>query len=472
VARAARTLAPAACAALAAACGAPRPDLLLLSLDTLRRDAVGVYAPDGDSSTPNLDAFAARAVRFDRAFVPLPFTLPSHMSLFTGVHPDVHGVWHRRARLSPRLRTLPERLHEAGYATLGIATNAWMKQEYGFGRGFDHYERLEPGAFYAERVNRRALELLDRRGGDARPVFLFLHYLDPHSDWRILPYDSPPRFRADLELAGAEREFCAPEAGACATRFLLRADRARLELPAELLGKLEALYGRGVRYLDEELGRLFAALEARGFLDSALVVVSSDHGEEFREHGRFGHAQTYDETIAVPLLIRFPKDRHAGRVVEEMVETVDLLPTLADYLGLPPPEPAQGESLLPLLEGGGRPEGHALSRDKDVRTRYALRTATHKLIYDPATSSAELYDLSSDPGETRNRAGEDPARVEALGRRLEALVRANAELARGFPALETAESVLSPEEERELQEIGYLEEPAPGAAGAGGGGAR
>ncbi len=468
MARAARRLALPACALLAAACGPPRPDILLLSLDTLRRDAVGVYAPGRPSSTPNLDAFAAGAVRFARAFVPLPFTLPSHMSLFTGVHPDVHGVWHRHARLSPRLQTLPERLRGAGYATLGVVTNAWMKEEYGFGRGFDHYERLEPGSFYAERVNQRALELLDGRGDDPRPVFLFLHYLDAHSDWQILPYDSPPRFQAGLDLARAEREFCAPEAGSCATRFLLRADRARQELPPALLAKLHALYGRGVRYLDDELGRLFAALDARGFLDPALVVVSSDHGEEFREHGRFGHAQTYDETIAVPLLIRFPRGRHAGRVVEEVVETLDLLPTLADTLGLPPPEPAQGESLLPLLRGSGPAAAFALSRDKDVRTRYALRTGGFKLIYDPASASAELYDLANDPGETRNRAGEDPARVEALGRQLEGLVRANAELARGFPALESAESVLSPEEEQQLQEIGYLEEPAAGAAAPGG----
>jgi arylsulfatase A-like enzyme len=467
VARGAPAAALAAWALLAAACAPPRPSILFLSLDTLRRDAVGVYTPGQPSSTPNLDAFAARAVRFEHAFVPMPFTLPSHMSLFTGVHPDVHGVWQRRARLSPRLRTLPEILREAGYATLGVVTNAWMKAEYGFGRGFDHYERLESGSFYAERVNQRALELLDARGDDSRPVFLFLHYLDPHSDWRVLPYDSPPRFRADLEIDDAGHEFCVPGTDRCATHFLLLADRAGVEVPPAVVAQLALLYQRGVRYLDEELGQLFAALDARGFLDSALVVVSSDHGEEFREHGRFGHARTYDETLAVPLLIRFPGDRHAGRVVGDVVQTLDLLPTLADALGLPAPQAAQGRSLLPLLAGPG-PEVPALSRDKDVRTRYALRTGRYKLIYDPESANPELYDLASDPAETRNLASQDPARLEALGRQLEGLVHANAQLARSFPPVETAESVLSPEEEEQLQEIGYLEEPAATATQAGG----
>jgi arylsulfatase A-like enzyme len=316
-------------------------------------------------------------------------------------------------------------------------------------------------------VSRRALELLDARRGDPRPVFLFLHYLDAHSDWEVLPYDSPPRFREDLELGDPEREFCLPGTDRCATHFLLLADRAGAELPPAAVDRIAELYRRGVRYLDEELGHLFAALEARGWLDSALVVVTSDHGEELREHGRFGHARTYDETIAVPLLIRFPQGRHAGRVVEDVVQTLDLLPTLAELLDLPPPEPAQGRSLLPLLDGPG-PVRPALSRDKDVRTRYALRTERFKLIYDPQDGSAELFDLVADPGENHNLAAGDPARLEALGRQLEALVRANAELARGFPPALRADGVLSPEEERELREIGYLEEPAPGADRTGG----
>ncbi len=158
----------------------PRPHIVLISLDTLRRDAVGAYADLQASRTPNLDAFAATGTRFANAFVPMPFTLPSHMSLFTGLYPDVHRVVSKETALGDGIDTLPARLRDAGYATLGVVTNAWMKPGFGFGRGFDQYDQLEPGDFFAERVNQRALALLDGRGDDERPVFLFLHFLDPN----------------------------------------------------------------------------------------------------------------------------------------------------------------------------------------------------------------------------------------------------------------------------------------------------
>jgi len=477
----ARELGPAASPALAllvagllAACRAPepvslpapaRPHLLLISLDTVRRDALGSYDPGRPSRTPVLDALAARGLRFERALAPIAFTLPSHMSMFTGLYPDAHQVLDKRTRLSQRVPTLPSLLQQAGYLTLGLASNAWMNGGYGFARGFDHYEQLrfeksEP--VYADRVNARAFELLDRRARAGQPVFLFLHYLDAHSDWDALPYDSPPELRRDLAVG--EREFCTP-AGRCATRFLLALDRAKARVPAPVVEKIHALYRRGVQALDAELGRLFAGLEARGFLQHAIVVVTSDHGEEFREHGRFGHAQTYEESLAVPLIAAFPDARHAGRSVAQPVELVDLLPTLLDWLELPAAGGIQGRSLAALARGEApeRARPGALGQDKGRASRYALRGARFVLIHDAADGTLELYDRAADPGETQNLAEAEPERARALRAALAARLAEVRAGAAGRAPQRGGAAVLSPEDERQLREIGYLEagaEPA------------
>jgi arylsulfatase A-like enzyme len=437
----------------------PRPHLLLISLDTVRADALGSYSGATPSRTPSLDALAARGVRFERALAPIAFTLPSHMTMFTGLYPDAHGVVDKTTRLSAAVRTLPELLRDAGYQSFGLASNAWMNGDYGFARGFARYAQLrfaKSEEVYADRVNAEALALLDREAEPGHPIFLFLHYLDAHSDWKELPYDSPPALRADLPTS--PREFCTP-AGGCATRFLLALDRARSPVPEELRAKLHELYRRGVQALDAELGRLFEALVARGFLQHAIVVVTSDHGEEFREHGRFGHAQTYDESLSVPLIAAFPDGRDAGRVVGAPVELVDLLPTLLDWLGLPAPPGAQGQSLAVLARGAAdaRTRAPALAQDKGVPTRYALRGPRFKLVRDTASGAEELYDLAADPGERTNLAATETERASALRALLEtrlAAVRAAAAARRPDP---NPAPVLTPEDERQLREIGYLD---------------
>lgn len=437
----------------------PRPHLLLISLDTLRRDAVGVYAPGQPSRTPVLDALAARGLRFERALAPIAFTLPSHMSMFTGLYPDAHQVVEKRARLAAGVRTLPEHLQQSGYLTLGLATNAWLNAGYGFARGFDHYQQLrwqKSESISAGRLNAEALELLDRRARPGRPIFLFLHYLDAHSDWGALPYDSPAELRADLPIAA--REFCTPK-GSCATRFLLALDRAEAGVPQPVVAKIHELYRRGVQALDAELGRLFAALELRGFLQHAIVVVTSDHGEEFREHGRFLHSQTYDESLRVPLLAAFPDRRGAGRSVPTPVELVDLLPTLLDWLGLPPDASLQGRSLAALARGeeGLAPAAPALGQDKGSASRHSLRGPRFKLIHDEESGALELYDIKADPGEQRNLAAAEPERAAALRAELRARLVAVRAAAAGRAPAATGAPVLSPEDERQLREIGYLE---------------
>ncbi len=453
-------------AAAAAGCGAlsaghEQPDIIFISLDTLRRDHVGLYGDGGASLTPAIDSLAAESVVFDDAWAQVPFTPASHMTMFTGLYADVHGVDRKTARLAEAIPTLPELLRGAGYQTVGLVTNLFMDGKFGFARGFDHYERLPYGLVYAERVNQRAFELLDARGKDERPLFLFLHYIDPHSDFynvakNALPYYAPPEFLADLGIPPESREFC-DQAGHCATEFLFAADRESRPLDEATVDRIAALYGCGVTYLDREIGALVAGLRQRSLWRESLVLITSDHGEEFREHGRFLHLQPYVENLALPLLVKLPGAERAGTRISATVETVDYLPTLLDAAGAVRPSHVQGASLMPLLRGGPQPERRALGRDKGNRQRFALRRGRWTLVHHLDSGHIELYDRLEDPEERRNIADQQPDQVETLRATLLEIVAANRALTSALAAAPVTADVLSDDDTEKLRAIGYVE---------------
>ena len=466
-------------AILVAACQPAEPansrprTVVLISLDTLRKDAVGVYrsAAKGASNTPTLDALARDAVAVDGARTPMPFTLPAHVSLLTGVAPRVHGVSRRDRRLSAELGTLPEWLRAAGFETHGVAVNYWMKGSFGFERGFDSYQLVKEGLVSSGRVNEALGQILaggprDPDPGSAgdRKLFVFAQYFDAHSassrlTQSTLPYYSPPAYRVDLAPAFPEQDFCDPALG-CATGFLAGANTAGRDVAPATLARVRALYDRSVRHLDAQLGEFIQELKRRDLYDGALIVVTSDHGEAFREHGRFLHSQTYEETVAVPLLVKLPAGMGEGRAgsrAHGLAMLEDVAPTILDVLGLPLPETAQGVSLLPLILGGEPVRELAISQDKSRRSRHALMADGYKLIYDFADGAVELYDLAADPLETRDLAAAQPQRTAALERRLVARVQENTRLAKRFRA--GAAQVLSADEQEALRALGYLEEP-------------
>lgn len=438
----------------------PRPLIILISFDTCRADLFGALTGENPSPTPRLDEFAADSVVFENAFVEVPHTLPSHMSLMTSVYPDVHGVEPKDGPLQSSFVTLAQILHDAGFHTVGLVTSEWLKAAFGFGRGFDDYERLRHRRTYAGRVNAAALR---RLGSRTRPQFLFLHYYDLHSDFDLgdagnkLPYYSPRQYRRGLPVSADGHEFC-DERGHCNTDFLVAADRERRPLSTEEIRTIHDLYRSAAPYLDSQMGAFFDGLKDRGLYDGSLILVTADHGEEFREHGRFIHSQPYDETIHVPLLIKFPGSWKAGTRVSGVVETIDVLPTILDYLGIRPPSYIQGESVLGLVEGRpGRRKHAVLSQDSITPTRYGLRTDHLKLIMDLKSSYRELYDLRSDPGEKVNLAAERPRLADELARRLKSLVWANRRLHQAFagdayPGLD----LLSHEEKERLKALGYV----------------
>ncbi|MFW6012126.1 MAG: sulfatase [bacterium] len=448
-----------ACAPAPAPSAPSGPPVILISFDTCRADVFGALTGEEPSLTPRLDELARDSVIFENAFVQAPHTLPSHMSMFTGVYPDTHGVQPELDPLPDSLATLPELLDEAGYHTIGIVTSEWLKPDFGFGRGFDDYDRLPHRPTYAERVNAAALRKLRQHDGG---FFLFLHYYDLHSDFdqgsgNKFPYYSHPEYREGLEVSSDGSEFCDDD-GNCNTRYLMAADRERRELPRSEIDTIHALYRAAVPQLDSEMGSFFDELKSRGLYEDAVIIVTSDHGEEFREHGRFIHSQPYDETVGVPLFIKFPGSWGAGTRVSEVVETVDIPATLLDYLDLEVPEYFQGETLLGLVENeGDRGKEAVLSQDTIQKARYGLRTDDVKLILDFEGSRRELYDLREDPAEKTNLATERAELAEELERRLKRLVGANRRLHEDFAQGEGPESdVLSPEERKRLEALGYV----------------
>lgn len=441
-----------------------QPPIIFISLDTLRWDALGATRGASPSLTPNLDKFVADSVLMTKVVVPMPFTLASHMSMFTGLYPQVHRVTTPQDSLSSRIQTLAELLQKDGYRTAGRVTNDWLKAEFGFGRGFEDYQRLPHRLTYSDRVNASAQEILAAGAEDPRPLFLFLHYMDAHSDFfqqgrNRLPYYSPARFREGQEVS--QEAFC-DDQGNCATKFLLEADREGRRLPDEQVEIVRDLYEAGIRYLDRDLGRLFVLLRDKDLYDRSLIVLTSDHGEEFQEHGKFLHSQIYDESVRVDLIFKLPQQHLAGTRIDTQVEVVDLLPTILDLVGLQASSPVQGQSLLPMMRGEAVEARPALSQNKLNRMRFALRTESHKIIHDLKEGASEVYDLRDDPGETIDLAESDPELAARLRKQLMEKVRENRHLAQGLEAEAPEEpsvedSVLTKEEAERLEALGYIQ---------------
>jgi arylsulfatase A-like enzyme len=433
--------------ALLGGCGgeAPLTNLILISIDTLRADHLGFYGyPRGTS--PFLDSLAARGVVFERAYAPSPWTLPSHASLLTGLYPSHHGAFNEKLSLPAGVETLADRRAVRGFAT-GAVVNSWFFDEiYGLARGFESYANvpahLKRGGA-APSVSALGLRWLGER--DGRPFFLFLHYYDVHSDYN------------------AEEEYEALFRGSYAgdidgsTAQLREIQRGERRLDGAGRDHLIDLYDAEIRQMDARLELLFEQLEDAGALEGSLVVITSDHGEEFLEHGGVLHGGTYyEEVLRVPLVVVGP-DVPAGLRVETPVSLVDLAPTLLALFGEPAPAESEfdGVDVSSLWRGdtGAWSErglfGEADSVLKRRRRFRSILRGQHKLIAETAGGGRELYDLQADPTETRNIAPER----RKLARSLEAELRDG--LGRPVPGRTLPE--LSPTRRAQLEALGYAQ---------------
>jgi arylsulfatase A-like enzyme len=431
--------------------GPDSPNVILLSIDTLRADHLTSYGYARDTAPFVQEAFAKGGTLFEHVVAASPVTAPSHMTLFTALAPSVHGVTDGFKRLPDAIPTLPEHLRDQGVVTAAFTENAWVGEQQGFARGFDVFAENKSAKIM---VPEGQVDLTFAQGRrwlaqhrDAR-FFLFLHTYQVHE-----PYAPPERY-AELFT-----EPLAPAPG--------RADAERLR----------ANYDREIRFVDDELRGLLAALEELGLAETTVVVLTSDHGDEFLDHGLFSHGgHLYQEVLHVPLLLRGP-GIPAGRRVATPVAQADLMPTLLALFGVAPPAHAAGRSLLPLLRDDGA-EGFAARAllieswvpyqraARGVRRfdppSLAVRVGARKLVRQGAGTERadELYDLAADPAERRDLLAEGaapPADLAALLDRYVAESRARAQQLAG-PAAEPREAPpLDPERAEKLRALGYLE---------------
>jgi len=421
-------------AARAAAPPELAPDIVLVVIDTLRADALGTYG-NGADPTPNLDALGERGAVFTRVFAPTPWTSPSTASLLTGLSPPEHGLGFDQAQYLPdSLRTLAEVLRAAGYDCAGFSANPLVSRTLNFDQGFGVFEEL-PWA-HADAVVGAALEWWssDREA----PAFLYLHLTDPHDPY-VPDADLRAAFAADVQV-----DWDTETRGL--RRRMFTEERPALEA---LAGNLERLYEGEVRGVDRSLGPLFQALGT-----DALLVVTSDHGEEFLDHGLFGHGhQLHDATMHVPLILAGPgvyRNRREER--RELVSVGGTLLRLARVprVGFAGPGDLFDTGVAPVYFSTRR--GYMRAEDwKFVGPTYGVISGRWRLHWAPPfpgrlDSRWELFDLERDPDARRNLAAKEPEVLESL----RAMASSWSE-AGDPPRLPTGQ-----EEIRLLREIGYL----------------
>lgn len=430
--------------------GAKPPHVLIFLVDTLRADRLGCYGYDRPTS-PNIDRFAAGAVRFEHTVAQSSWTRPSTASILTGLYPHNHGARSRNHVLARDVAYLPEVLRSIGYRALGVSSNSIAGPTFGFRRGFSHFKQLpenlsSPGIHIPVwRVVNETLEWLERIGPEDS-FFVYMHAMDPHA-----PYYPPEPHRSRF----------APDAPAGA----LGKNMGKLQ-PFEI-PHLSDLYDAEIAAVDEHFGRLLEELDRRGFLDDALVVFVSDHGEEFQDHGNHGHGSNlYREQIHVPLIVQLPARLRAEverSVVEEQVQQIDIVPTILEAIGRPDLIEADGRSLLPLMRSRGSRAEHRIAMS-DLRNDGEAVDALlleqddeprRKLIDYWSASFGEthqLFDTTSDPAELRNLGAREPhwaGYLRAIGRLMRRGSRQQLE-----PGLEPD---MPPEQRRALEALGYLD---------------
>ena len=383
------------------------PDILFILIDSIKASHLGCYGY-GRDTTPNIDRFAkAECVRFETVIPGGSWTIPAVMTLFTSLPADEHR------RVMPNLPhdgkavTFAETLRGAGYATVGITANGMVSHRFGYGKGFDLWDdysatlppeagmmRAASGYAKGMALTKMGLNRLKRRD-PAKPLFLFLFYMDPHWDF----YPPLP----------CDRMFDSTGKGPIRNAWAMKADKVTPEIRRRTLDA----YDGEIAYCDNAISNLLASVAAMPRWNDTVVVIAGDHGESFWERGFSGHGNyLYDQELKVPLMIRVPKNRglKPGGVVKGQVGGIDLAPTLLDLAGVPVPPSWKGRSLVSAMERGTSDGCHVVTetRVRDKLWQRAVRTDRWKVIaIDDFTKPVEAYDLVADPGETNNlvRAG-------------------------------------------------------------------
>ncbi|MCZ6689427.1 MAG: sulfatase [Planctomycetota bacterium] len=384
--------------------------MLLISIDTLRADHLGCYGYARDTS-PHIDTLAREGALFRWAIASGSRTLPSHVALFTSVYAPIHGADLPNKRLENRLPVLPGVLKDAGYATLGFYSGHFLRPQDGFARGFDHYYNcstyVKPGDEVVHDVIFNRTPGPDEVPGSTNPLIL-----GSLESWLEKPPQEP--FFAFVHIWDVHMPYAPPSPY---DKMFPQGDGLD---PYE---RAIALYDGGIRATDEMIGDVLELLRNHGVLDRTLIILTSDHGEEFSDHGQMGHAKTlFDESIRVPLVMRLPGVIRPGLKIESQVRLIDVFPTVLEIVRRPPPSSIFGVSLLPALDGRKKdidlPPAYSSLRTlpgRDNPPLRSLRTSRWKIIERQDTKEITFYDLTADPKEQAGVAPRESARArEAL----------------------------------------------------------
>jgi arylsulfatase A-like enzyme len=434
---------------------------MLLIVDTLRADRLSAYGYE-KNRTPHMDALATDGLLYT-AFAQASWTRPSVATILTGLYPSSHGAVHKVDLLPDRVETLAEILSADGYATVGFPNNVNVSESFNFQQGFAEYHYLAPDLFFgateaaakltfysalrmvrerflasrvnvhhyyqpAEVVTDRVLSWLEGVRPEER-FFLYAHYMDPHDPYMVHPFDGKGYARVKYPNP-----------------------------PADMAARFSELYDGEIAYLDEHIGRLVDGLRSRGLYESTLIVLTSDHGEEFHEHGGWWHGTTlYDEQIAVPLIVKPVGGVARGQVVPGMATSLDIVPTIAAVTGASPAGPLQGQP-LPFTTAVPIDRAQVFAEeDFEGNVLQAVRTPEWKLMTANAgnprgLAEVELYEVAADPQERENLAAARGPQVEemraALGR---GVLEARSQEGQG------AETEIDSVTKDRLKALGYLE---------------
>ncbi len=448
----------------------PQPEprnVILISLDTLRADHLGCYGYDRATS-PNIDKLASESVLFRNTFAASPWTLPSHVSILTGLDCVNHRVYQASDRMDPGLPTLADLFRKRGYLTAAFTGGGFVSGFYGFSKGFETFRSHGPGAdpgLDAGNLARKAIRWLEANSG--KNFLLFLHTYQMHD-----PYVPPEPYKAIFLDSGAQFH------GMDMARHGYNYEN-RFKPPASeaFRRNIIALYDAEIRYTDEALiGPLVDELRKLRLYDRTMIVLTSDHGEEFYEKGSWLHqGDIYEPVLKVPLLIKYPGSRDAGRRVERYARSTDITPTILEEMGVDLPKARlDGKGLGALVRGSERGEERMFRSElaayvvrNHVPHKRAVSQGTYKIIINdpytpqdlsffaappPESGKLEIYDLAADPGERTNLA---PSRPE-LARRLLKYLEDNFKPTRKAGKVRDQNPEIREDIKEELKALGYI----------------
>ncbi len=422
------------CGGVASRTQSSMPDIVLVVVDTLRADRTQLLG-HWRKTTPNLQQMAKDAVVYEQAMSQAPWTTPSIGSMLTSRYPSSMGIHRYRVPLPASATTLAEVLKGAGYSTGAVVSHTYCGKKLGFAQGFDLFDenavKDRPDAVNSQEVSSRAIDMLDEL---ERPFFLLVHYFDPH-----FAYVEHTQY-----AFGGAAGYTGPVESAMPIRTLRkmapRLDQADVD---ELL----RIYDSEIAYTDQQIGVLLQALKSEGLYDEAVLALTADHGEEFMDHGRWGHTvRLYQESVHVPLLIKYP-DGKVG-LEQEPVALVDLAPTLLAAVGLEPPASFVGRN----LRNSTLAERDLFSETSKGASMEAVLRGSHKLIHDKRSQTWELFDLEADPGERHDMSLRMPGELRELKQALADWDRMVS------PGTLPERVEISPEERSRLEALGYLED--------------